>query len=179
MNYRCTTPTKVPGHTGHCERYMLDPAYARTPRDLADMLRAIDLADQESSIDGAEDVVKPYGIWPVKTALMLMDPYMNQYLQTVWDTLHVFDGGVTNRNIVLAGNWYYRIHADGGAALALLNERLAAMPKHDDFTRFLRPFLSVDTESGSTRPVKTAVNFRCEEYRQLIQQIMYIWPNIT
>ena len=63
--------------------------------------------------------------------------------------------------------------------MALPNERLAAMPKHGDFTRFLRPFLSVDTESGSTRPVNTAVYFRCEEYRQLIQQIMYIWPNIT
>ena len=106
---------------------MLDPAYARTPRDLADMLRAIDLADQESSIDGAEDVVKPYGIWPVKTALMLMDPYMNQYLQTVWDTLHVFDGGVTNRNIVLAGNWYYRIHMDGGAALQLRSSTSALL----------------------------------------------------
>ena len=23
VNYRCTTPTKVPGHAGHCERYML------------------------------------------------------------------------------------------------------------------------------------------------------------
>ena len=172
VNCRCTTPTRVQGHQGHFSRYMLGPAHPRTPRDLEVLRHIVEQAEQERVINVAEEMVAAYGLWPVQTALLLMHPFFNQYLQVVWDSLHVFDGGVTNRLIVLFGNWYYRLHMDGQAALGLLNERLASMPRVDDFTHFDRPFLSLDTESNSSRPVKMSVNFRCEEYRQLVQQIM-------
>ena len=151
---------------------MLDPAYPRTPRDLEVLRLVVEQAERERTVSVAEEMVAAYGLWPVQTALLLMHPFFNQYLQVVWDSLHMFDGGVTNRLILLVGNWYYHLHSDGLAALGLLNERLASVQRHDDFTHFERPFLSLDTESGSSRPVKMSVNFRCEEYRQLVQQIM-------
>ena len=60
----------------------------------------------------------------------------------------------------------------------LLNERLASVQRHSDFTHFEKLFLSPGTELSSTRPVKMLVNFHCEECQQLVQQIIHIWPNI-
>ena len=61
--------------------------------------------------------------------------------------------------------------------LALANERLAAMPYHEDFTHFSRPLWAKDDESGAKRPVKMSVNWRCTEYAELISQMMYVWSS--
>ena len=179
-NCRCTTPTKRDGVPGHHSAHMLDPEYERVPRDAAALRDLVFRAEDVEAIGAAEEMTAPFGVWPYHTALMLMHPSFEQYLQITWDSLHVFDGGVTMRIVLLLGNWYWRQCRDGSAALSLINERLAAVPRHDDFTHFKRPLLSLETstDSSKTRPVKMSVNFRCVEYQQLVQQIMYSWPNV-
>ena len=78
-------------------------------------------------------------------------------------------------HLVFLGNWIFSAH--GADMLALANERLAAMPYHEDFTHFSRALWSKDDESGAKRPVKMTVNWRCTEYAELISQMMYVWSS--
>ena len=106
-----------------------------------------------------------------RTAFSLV-PTFHQYLQVVYDSLHALDGGGTMRHLLFLGNWLYK--TGGDARLALANKRLAAMPRHDDFTHFSRVLWALDSKGDSTRTVKFAANWRCTEYEQLVSQMMCV-----
>ena len=55
--------------------------------------------------------------------------------------------------------------------MRILNLRLAALPRVDDFTHFTRPLLDMDSNKKSARRVKHACNWRCTEFEQLLQQM--------
>ena len=102
-------------------------------------------------------------------------PMFHLYAQVRTDSMHLFDCGGTMWHLVFLGNWIFSAH--GADMLALANERLAAMPYHEDFTHFSRALWSKDDESGAKRPVKMTVNWRCTEYAELISQMMYVWSS--
>ena len=94
----------------------------------------------------------------------------NTYLMVRYDTLHVLDGGVTMRILIIAGNFMY--YSVGEWLLRLANARLAALPRHDDFTHFQTPLWAMDEDKKNARRVKMFCNWRCTEYEQLISQMM-------
>ena len=148
---------------------MLDPAYNRKPRDFSAHHAALVAADQCLTLTAMHALTDPLGLWPRKPALMEI-PMFNLYLQVRHDTLHVFDGGITMRMLILMGNWI--VHEHGEAALQLANERLAALPRLDDFTHFDRPLWAIEDDANAARAVKMAAFWRCTEYEQMISQIM-------
>ena len=123
---------------------MLDPDYHRTPRNLdehEDWLREAE--DKQSWADKCA-MTEPFAMWPQRTALSIV-PLFHWLLQICSDSLHVLDGGVTMRHIILMGNWVYKHH--GRDALDLFNERLAALPLHDEFKQFNRALFALDSDN--------------------------------
>ena len=167
--HRCECTTRQAGVVGHYNGNMLNPAYIRKPRDVAHHRDVVKATEETNAIGEAEMLAAPLGLWPYHTAFSLI-PTFNQYLQVQYDTLHVLDGGGTMRHLLLLGNWLYK--TGGGALLALANKRLAAMPRHDDFTHFSRVLWMLDSNREGTRMVKFAANWRCTEYEQLVSQMM-------
>ena len=168
---RCECSTKQPGVEGHYNGNMLDPAYARKPRDLTHHRDVVSATEATDGIADAAQIAAPLGLHPYHTAFSLV-PTFHQYLQVVYDSLHALDGGGTMRHLLFLGNWLYK--TGGDARLALANKRLAAMPRHDDFTHFSRVLWALDSKGDSTRTVKFAANWRCTEYEQLVSQMMCV-----
>ena len=57
-------------------------------------------------------------IWPETPSLMSIS-HFHPYLQTVGDTLHILDGGTTERILLYIGNWLF----DSGDAHLNINGR--------------------------------------------------------
>lgn len=168
-NIRCQCPTRREGVPGHFPDLMLDPEYVRVPRDARTHDETIRRAEAAPSMAAARRETDPLGVHPRHTALSVM-PLFDQYAQVVDDTLHVLDGGVTMRHLLLFGNWVFKM--GGRVYLSLVNKRLDALPRHDDFTHFSRPLFSEDKERKTPRAVKMTTNWRCTEYQELMSQMM-------
>ena len=56
------------------------------------------------------------------------------------------------RHIILMGNWVYKHH--GRDALDLFNERLAALPVHDEFKQFNRALFALDSDNKGRSMVR-------------------------
>ena len=167
---RCETPTRSATVSGHCGQFMLDPDFHRVPRDFDRHQRTLQAADACTTLAAMHRHTDPLGLHPHQPALMLV-PMCNVYLQVRHDSLHVMDGGITMRTLLLLGNWI--VHEHGEEKLHLLNQRLTCIPRMDDFTHFNRPLLAMEDSSGATRKVKMAAFWRCTEYAMMISQIMY------
>lgn len=170
MGGRCECTTRTAGVPGHDPSRMLDPQYARRPRDLKDHEAALQKSELALTVAAAQLATAPFGMVPLRTALSML-PMVHVYGQVAFDSLHVLDGGVTMRHLIIYGNWLRSEH--GSAALDLVNRRLRALPRHDDFTHFERPLFCEDTAATRTRLVKMTTNWRCVEYEQLMSQMMY------
>ena len=164
----------------HMGKVMLDPTEDRTPRDLEGTRSRLEQCmDPAMGIGAAKDHVAHLGLFPYPPAFMRLK-LTHCFLYVRYDSLHVLDGGITARIIVIVGNWLF-YHAGGATAAApkewwvrLLNARLAALPRVDDFTHFARPLLDMDGEKKKKMRVKAACNWRCTEYEQLVQQLAYV-----
>ena len=152
----CTVPSIKPRVDGHYGGYMIDPQYERVPRDWDEHMLALEEADKAPSLTKAEEILAPFSMHSIHSALAEM-PMFHLYAQVRTDSMHLFDCGGTMWHLVFLGNWIFSAH--GADMLALANERLAAMPYHEDFTHFSRALWSKDDESGAKRPVKMSVNW--------------------
>ena len=159
---------------------MLDPAEARTPRDLETTHRMLtECMNPEMGIGAAQDHVKHLSLFPYPPAFMRLK-LTHCFLYVRYDSLHVLDGGITARIIVILGNWlFYRSPGATDDApkdwwVRLLNARLAALPRVDDFSHFGRVLLDMDGDKKKKMRVKAACNWRCTEYEQLVQQLAYV-----
>lgn len=157
--------------------HMLDPAVERKPRDLTETCKLLcDSMEPGLGIGAAKGLVKHLGLFPYLPALAKL-PLTHCYLNVRYDTLHVLDGGITSRIIVILGNWLFYRAGDATDTrpkekwVRLLNMRLAALPRVDDFTHFSRVLLDFDGEKKKKMRVKNACNWRCTEYEQLVQQL--------
>ena len=170
----CTVPSIKPRVDGHYGGYMIDPQYERVPRDWDEHMLALEEADKAPSLTKAEEILAPFSMHSIHSALAEM-PMFHLYAQVRTDSMHLFDCGGTMWHLVFLGNWIFSAH--GADMLALANERLAAMPYHEDFTHFSRALWSKDDKSGAKRPVKMSVNWRCTEYAEMISQMIYGWSS--
>ena len=148
---------------------MLSPDYPREPRDFAKHLAAVTATESANTFVAADDITAPLALHSTHTALAEV-PMFHQHAQVRADSLHLLDGGGTMRHLILLGNWLY---SKGKDMLALANERLAAMPRLDDFTHFSHPLWGLEDGNAALRKVKMAANLRCVEYEQLVSQMMY------
>ena len=197
---RCCTPTRLDDVSGHYRDYMLTSGcgcqtygwcavhgtYNREPRDAAYTSRvvaeAVNIAARQGRGGGWNAACRhtqALGVWAQECALSRM-PGFNWLLQVVYDSLHVLDGGVTMRIVILIGCYVFRTATEEGggrAGIELANERLNELPRHDEFTHFDRPLYSLSEESkkARVRDVGMTVNWRCTEYEQLVVQVMYLW----
>jgi hypothetical protein len=148
---------------------MLRPDAARTPRDTVATIALLERSEMADGISAARDMVRHLSLHPYPPALsgLIMT---NTYLMVRYDTLHVLDGGVTMRILIIAGNFMY--YSVGEWLLRLANACLAALPRHDDFTHFQTPLWAMDEDKKNARRVKMFCNWRCTEYEQLISQMM-------
>jgi hypothetical protein len=148
---------------------MLRPDAARTPRDTVATIALLERSEMADGISAAREMVRHLSLHPYPPALsgLIMT---NTYLMVRYDTLHVLDGGVTMRILIIAGNFMY--YSVGEWLLRLANARLAAMPRHDDFTHFQTPLWAMDADKQNARRVKMFCKWRCTEYEQLISQMM-------
>ena len=193
--HRCETPTLLEGHRGHYPGLMLaggcacrtsgvcrtHNAYNRKPRDAKQtqdvIMNAMSVAGRRGPGLGwgaAVQMTKPLAVWPQRCALSRL-PGFSRLLQVLYDSLHVLDGGVTMRLLILVGCHVFDVGKR--AAIELANERLAALPRHDEFTHFDRPLFGLTPKAkGNIRAIQMTVNWRCMEYEQLIAQVMYLLP---
>ena len=79
---RCECSTKQPGVEGHYNGNMLDPAYARKPRDLTHHRDVVSATEATDGIADAAQIAAPLGLHPYHTAFSLV-PTFHQYLQVV------------------------------------------------------------------------------------------------
>ena len=169
---RCECTTRSADVPGHDPSLMLDPQYQRRPRDLKEHEAALAKSESAPTVRAAQQATAPLGLVPLRTALSLL-PMVHVYGHVAFDSLHVLDGGVTMRHLIIFGNWLLSVHGSGG--LDLVNRRLRALPRHDDFTHFERPLFCEDNGAAKrTRLVKMTTNWRCVEYEQLMSQMMYV-----
>jgi hypothetical protein len=157
---------------------MLDPHKDRPTRDLASTRQLLEETQRMPGIGEAQKHVEHLSLHPYLTGFMRLK-LTHCYLYVRYDSLHVLDGGMTSRIIVLAGNWLYYCSEGFEPSdkkgnekwVRILNLRLAALPRVDDFTHFTRPLLDMDSNKKSARRVKHACNWRCTEFEQLLQQM--------
>ena len=174
----CLFTTKHPLLGVHRGDDMLNPHVDREPRDLAETLKLLKETLDMQGIGDAQKHVEHLSLHPYLTAVIQLK-LSHCFLFNRYDSLHVLDGGITSRIIVLVGNWLYYCSEgyspeDGKGNekwVRILNKRLAALARVDDFTHFTRPLLDMDTNKKAARRVKHACNWRCTEFEQLVQQI--------
>ena len=158
---------------------MLDPTAERRPRDWNATLDLLEQTqDEAKSLGECRAMVAHVSLHPYRSALSRLK-LTNMFAAVRYDSLHVCDGGITMRILIIIGNHLYHRQppAAGDALLRLVNRRLAAMPRHDDFTHFGRPLWALDPDKKACRRVKQACNYRCTEYQQLLQQAMYSYTS--
>ena len=174
----CLFTTKNPLTGEHHGDDMLNPHEERPPRDYAGTLKLLEETMGMEGIQEAKKHVEHLSLRPYLSGLIKLK-LSHCFLFVRYDSLHVLDGGITSRLIVLAGNWLYYC-SEGFLAednktnekwVRILNQRLAALPRVDDFTHFTRPLLDMDSNKHAARRVKHACNWRCTEFEQLLQQI--------
>ena len=94
--------------------------YNREPRDAAYTSRvvaeAVNIAARQGRGGGWNAACRhtqALGVWPQECALSRM-PGFNYLLQVVYDSLHVLDGGVTMRIVILIGCYVFRTATEEG-----------------------------------------------------------------
>jgi hypothetical protein len=90
---------------------MLRADYHRVPRSCAQCKDVLTAAQNTNIPRAAKNrMVEGLSLWPEGSALHGLR-LCNPYLQVRGDSLHVLDGGLTARLVLLAGNWLY---SEGG-----------------------------------------------------------------
>ena len=92
---------------------MLRPDAARTPRDTVATIALLERSEMADGISAAREMVRHLSLHPYPPALsgLIMT---NTYLMVRYDTLHVLDGGVTMRILIIAGNFMYYTRSASG-----------------------------------------------------------------
>ena len=162
---------------------MIDPDHFRAVRSLEEAERILDECATIDTRAGRERKTDLLAIWPETPALMHI-PHFNLYLQTVGDSLHVLDGGTTERVLLYIGNWLYESgdNRTNWEAVQLVNVRLAASPPQQEFKHFVQPLYAINedaTASTAHQRIKMAANWRCEEYAALLPQMAYLLKEHT
>ena len=85
---------------------MLDPHKDRPTRDLASTRQLLEETQGMPGIGEAQKHVEHLSLHPYLTGFMRLK-LTHCYLYVRYDSLHVLDGGMTSRIIVLVGNWLY------------------------------------------------------------------------
>ena len=179
--HRCLTHTLGDGNV-HDPQFMIDPDFFRPLRGLEDAERILDECATKTSRTARQALTDLLAIWAETPALMGI-PHFHAYLQTVGDSLHIFDGGLTERILVYIGNWLYTQTGEGAAegknweAVQLVNNRLAASPPQQEFKHFVQPLYAKNEDakkSTAHQPIKMAANWRCIEFEALLPQMPYL-----
>ena len=187
--HRCLTSTLGDGPAEHDPSHMIDPDYLRVVRDLAEAKGILNRCAAESTRTARLRLTDLLGIWPETPALMAI-PHFHPYLQTVPDSLHVLDGGITERLLLYIGNWLYSrtLQKDDGsyatnwAAVQLVNVRLAASPPQQEFKHFGQPLYAINDDAKASTAhlrIKMAANWRCIEFEAVLPQLAYILKEHT
>ena len=127
---RCMTPSRD-ADGDHDPSNMIAWDYCREPRDLEHTKRVLIECADMTSRSAAGNHASRLGIWPEVPAAMGLT-HFNIYLQVVSDSMHVWDGGLTERVLVYVACWIYKKAEDqtpqtGWPAVHLINCRLAAV----------------------------------------------------
>ena len=72
MGGRCVCTTRTAGVPGHDPSRMLDPQYARRPRDLKDHEAALQKSELALTVAAAQLATAPFGMVPLRTALSML-----------------------------------------------------------------------------------------------------------
>ena len=133
----------------------------------------------------AKGIVALYGICPTKTAPLLMDLYFNQYLQAVWGSLHVFDGGVANCDHIGTLCWQgtgTTAHMGMGglpwrSPTSALLRCLSTATSPASWGRFSALTQSPAAPGRSKQPTFVARSIPPPAFGRFGQQLIYIWPS--
>ena len=166
---------------------MIDPDFIRPLRSLEEAERILEECATQTSRTARQLLTDLLAIWPETPALMGIS-HFHPYLQTVGDSLHILDGGLTERILVYIGNWLYTQTGEGTAkgrnweAVQLVNNRLAASPPQQEFKHFVQPLYAKNEDakkSTAHQPIKMAANWRCIEFEALLPQMPYLLKEHT
>jgi len=178
---RCLTTT-LGYENKHDPSFMIDPDHFRPVRkvqEAKDILEQCAAAETRAARERLTDLL---AIWPETPSLMSIS-HFHAYLQTVGDTLHILDGGTTERILLYIGNWLFDSgEGNNWEAVQLINRRLAASPPQQEFKHFVQPlFAKNDDAKASTahQRIKMAANWRCEEFAALLPQMAYLLKDHT
>ena len=171
------------GPAEHDPSHMIDPDYLRVVRDLAEAKGILNRCGAESTRTARLRLTDLLGIWPETPALMAI-PHFHPYLQTVPDSLPGLAGGSTGRRLLYIGTWLYSrtlqnddgSYATNGAAVQLVNVRLAASPPQQEFKHFGQPLYAINDDAKASTAhmrIKMAANWRCIEFEALLPQMPY------
>ena len=178
---RCMTPSRD-ADGDHDPSKMIAWDYCREPRDLEHTKRVLIECADMTSRSAADNHASRLGIWPEVPAAMGLT-HFNIYLQVVSDSMHVWDGGLTERVLVYVACWIYKKAEDqapqtGWPAVHQINCRLAATERHQEFRHFNHPLFKLNDETRTSgRPDKRivkAANWRCEEWADVLPQFPYL-----
>ena len=185
-NQRCLTST-LGEDGGHDPTDMICPDHLRVVRDLKEAATILERCATMPTRTARERATELLAIWPETPALMSI-PHFHPYAQTVGDSLHVLDGGITERLLEYIGNWLYQKDPDGDgsgggggwAAVQLVNMRLNASPPQQEFKHFVQPLFALNIEAKKDhKRIKMAANWRCVEFEALLPQLAYLLKEHT
>ena len=162
---------------------MIDPDFFRPVRKLEEAEDLLEACATETSRAARERLTYLLAIWPETPGLMSI-PHLHMYAQTVGDSLHILDGGSTERILVYIGNWLYSTGDRGKnwGAVQLVNNRLSESPVQQEFKHFVQPLYAINEDAKAStahQRIKMAANWRCIEYEALLPQLAYLLKEHT
>ena len=151
---------------------MIDPDFFRPVRKLEEAEDLLEACATETSRAARERLTYLLAIWPETPGLMSI-PHLHMYAQTVGDSLHILDGGSTERILLYIGNWLYSTGDRGKnwGAVQLVNNRLSESPVQQEFKHFVQPLYAINEDAKAStahQRIKMAANWRCIEYEALL-----------
>ena len=180
-NKRCLTTTFA-GPKVHDTTTMLDPDHLREARDLGEAEEILEQCATINSRAERKRRCEHLAIWPETPALMSMC-HFHMYAQTVGDSLHILDGGMTERVLVYVGNWLYSTgEGNNWEAVQLINNRLSESPPQQEFKHFVQPLYAMNDDAKASTAherIKMAANWRCIEFEALLPQMAYLLKEHT
>ena len=162
---------------------MIDPDFFRPVRKLEEAEELLEACATETSRAARERLTYLLAIWPETPGLMSI-PHLHMYAQTVGDSLHILDGGSTERILLYIGNWLYSTGDRGKnwGAVQLVNNRLSESPVQQEFKHFVQPLYAINEDAKAStahQRIKMAANWRCIEYEALLPQLVYLLKEHT
>ena len=174
----------------HDTSKMITANYCREPRDLEHAKRVLIECAGMASHERAREHAGALGIHPEVPAAMGLT-HFHMYLQVASDSMHVWDGGLTERVLVYVANMIYKKAEEaknaegvvvgkgtGWAAVHEINCRLAATSRHQEFRHFGHALFKLNDDKAAMgrwdKRIVTAANWRCEEYADVLPQFPYL-----